>query len=91
MARIKITPEQVRAVATQFRQSSEMSQDMVNKLNTSMRGLEPDWEGMTKERFYMQFQDWQSKMSQFVVLLNDINQQLVVISQRFEQADAQVR
>lgn len=91
MGRIKITPEQVRSVAGQFRQSSEASQDMVNRLNTSMRALEPEWEGMTKERFYMQFQEWQSKMGQFVVLLNDINQQLLVISQRFEQADSQVR
>lgn len=85
--RIKITPEQVRSVAGQFKSSSDLSLEMVNKLTTTMKAMEPEWEGLTKEQFYQQFTDWQVKMREFVGLLDNINKQLVAIAVRFEAAD----
>jgi WXG100 family type VII secretion target len=89
MARIKVTPEQVRQVASQFKQASGDSQQMVNRLSQTVNGLQPDWEGMTKERFYQDFQQWSTSMRQFVELLNNIGQQLDAIAARFAQADQQ--
>lgn len=85
--RIKITPDQVRSTAQMFHNASSQSEDLVNKLSTQIRAMEPEWEGLTKEQFYQQFQQWQAKMKEFVVLLENINKDLGVIANRFEAAD----
>lgn len=87
MARIRITPDQVRQVGSQFKQASQQSQEMVTRLQNTINGLEPEWEGLTKERFYQEFQQWRTSMTQFVDLLNNIGQQLDAIATRFETAD----
>ena len=87
MARIKITPDQVRQVGNQFKQASQQSRDMVSNLQNTMNSMEPEWEGLTKERFYQEFQQWRTSMNQFVELLNGIGQQLDAIAARFEAAD----
>lgn len=87
MARIKITPDQVRQVGGEFKQASQQSQEMVGRLQNTMGGMEPEWEGLTKQRFYQEFQQWRTSMNQFVELLNGIGQQLDAIAARFEAAD----
>lgn len=84
---IKITPEQVRGVAAQFKGSSEQSREMISKLNAAVNGMQNDWAGLTKEHFYGDFQQWQSRMNEFVSVLDQINMQLVAIATRFENAD----
>lgn len=87
MARIRITPEQVRQVGNQFKQASAQSDQMVNQLRNTINSLQGDWEGMTKERFYGEFQQWATSMTQFVQLLNQIGQQLEAIAERFRGLD----
>ena len=87
MARIRITPDQVRQVGSQFKQASQQSNEMVGRLQSTMSGMEGEWEGLTKERFYQEFQQWRTSMNQFVELLNGIGQQLDSIAARFEAAD----
>lgn len=87
MARIKITPEQVRGVSNEFNQASGQSQEMVTRLTSSIQTLSTDWEGMTKERFYNEFTQWQNSMKQFVTLLQGISKQLEQIAGRFETVD----
>ena len=87
MARIRITPDQVRQVGSQFKQASQQSNEMVGRLQSTMSGMEGEWEGLTKERFYQKFQQWRTSMNQFVELLNGIGQQLDSIAARFEAAD----
>lgn len=88
--RILITPEEVRAVAGQFRQASEQSNDMVNRLNATISEMEPRWDGLSKQKFYGEFQQWRQQMTHFVTLLNEINMQLNTVADRFEQADRPV-
>lgn len=87
MTRIRITPEQVRQVGNQFKQASAQSDQMVNQLRNTINSLQGDWEGMTKERFYGEFQQWATSMTQFVQLLNQIGQQLEAIAERFRGLD----
>jgi WXG100 family type VII secretion target len=89
MARITVTPEQVHDVARQFETSSQQSQEMVNTLQTTMNQLDPEWEGMTAQRFYQEYQSWRQSMTQFVELLNQIGQELHAIADRFAAADQQ--
>jgi WXG100 family type VII secretion target len=87
MPRIRVAPEQVHQVANQFKQASSSSQEMVTRLQTTMSNLQPEWEGMTSQRFYGEFQQWQQSMTQFVQLLNNIGQELDAIADRFAAAD----
>jgi WXG100 family type VII secretion target len=85
--RIRITPEQVKQVSSMFRDASGTSQDMVSRLGATIKGMESEWEGMTKEKFFNDFQQWETAMRQFVELLNGISTQLDQIAERFMAAD----
>ncbi len=89
MPRIKITPEQVRQVASQFGQAANDSQNMVSRLTNAVNSMQPEWEGMTSQRFYGDFQQWSSQMTRFVDLLNSISTQLNQIADRFATVDQQ--
>ena len=89
MARIRITPEQVHQVAVQFKQASSQSDQMVKQLTNTINNLQGEWEGMTKERFYSEFQQWSTSMRQFVQLLDQIGQQLDAIADKFRAIDEQ--
>jgi len=89
MARIKVSPEQVRQVAGQFRQASQQSQEITNNLNRTMSSLQPEWEGLTQQRFYAEYEQWRTAMNQFVQLLNNIGQQLDAVAEKFAATDAQ--
>jgi WXG100 family type VII secretion target len=87
MSQIKISPEQVRHVAEQFRQASGQSQDVVSRLGAQVSGMESEWAGATKAKFYAEFVQWDSKMREFVNLLANIGRQLDEIATNFEEAD----
>lgn len=89
MARITVTPEQVHEVAGKFEAASQQSQEMVNSLQGTMNQLDPEWEGMTAQRFYQEYQQWHQSMTQFVEMLNQIGQELHAIAERFAAADQQ--
>lgn len=89
MARIRITPEQVRNVAQQFHSASQESQGIVDRLNGAMGQIEPEWEGITKQRFWGEYEQWRGSMNQFTRLLDSIGGQLDAIASRFAAADQQ--
>jgi len=39
MARIRITPDQVRQIGSQFKQASQQSQEVVTQLQNTMNGM----------------------------------------------------
>lgn len=85
--RILITPEQVEQVANQFKQSGEQSQQIVNSLTQSVNGMEGQWDGMTKQRFFQEFQEASRLMNSFVQTLESISTELRAIAQKFRMAD----
>lgn len=89
MARILVTPEQVHEVANQFQNASQETEQMVQRLESTMNNLAPNWDGMTKQRFYSDYETWRSSMRNFVQLLSQISQELHTIGDRFAAADQQ--
>jgi len=85
--RILITPEQVDQVANQFRQSGEQSQQIVSSLTQAINGMEGQWEGMTKQRFFQEFQEANKQMQAYVQTLNSISQELTAIAAKFRTVD----
>lgn len=72
MARTRVTPEQLRHAAVQFKQASRQSLEMVTCLESAMCGLQQQWEGMAQEPFYGDYEQWQTQMTQFIQLLQSI-------------------
>jgi WXG100 family type VII secretion target len=89
MARILVTPEQVHDVANQFNNASQESEQMVQRLEGTMNNLSPNWDGMTAQRFYGDYENWRNNMRQFVQLLAQVSQELHSIADRFAAADQQ--
>jgi WXG100 family type VII secretion target len=85
--RILVTPEQLEGVASQFKQSSEQSQQMIARLQQNVNNLQGQWDGMTKQRFFQDFQNAQKQMNLYVQTLESINAELRQIATRFRQAD----
>jgi len=89
MARILVTPEQVHEVANQFNSASQESEQMVQRLESTMGNLAPNWDGMTAQRFYGDYENWRTNMRTFVELLAQVSQELHAIADRFAAADQQ--
>lgn len=87
MARIRVNPEQVRAVARQFRRESEACQAILNRIHSQVNGIQ--WEGMSKIRFMEEYERWREQMRQYINSLNGIAAQLDRIAIQFAQADHQ--
>jgi len=85
--RIKITPEEVRRVSTQFKTTSNEGQGQITKLKTTIDGMRGDWEGLTSQKFYTDYQDWSKAMTTYVEVLKNIGVQLDAIASRFQEAD----
>jgi len=89
MARILVTPEEVHQVASQFEQAGGQTQEIVSSLQSTMTNLDAQWEGMTSQRFYQEYEQWRASMTQFVELLSQIGSELHAIAERFAAADQQ--
>lgn len=88
MARIKIAPEQVRQLSGQFKQASQQSQQIFNNLTNVVNQMQGEWEGMTQQRFFQEYETWKTSMTGFVQQLDSIAQQLDGVAARFESMDA---
>ncbi|MCM3258656.1 WXG100 family type VII secretion target [Paenibacillus lautus] len=88
--RILVTPEQLEQVSAQFAQSGQLSGDMVQRLQRSIHEMEGQWEGMTRERFYGDYQHARTTMLKFVECLQTISTELKQISVKFRSADEMV-
>jgi len=87
MARIRINPEQVRAVAREFRRESEACQAILNRIHSQVHGIQ--WEGMSKIKFLGEYEQWQARMRQYINSLNAIAAQLERVAVQFARADYQ--
>lgn len=84
---IRISPDELRAVAGQFKQRSEQSQEMVNALTRAMGDLKSHSEGATSDEVETRFQDWRKSMMENVQLLADIHDNLRRVADEFEVFD----
>lgn len=90
MANIRISPDQVRNVANQFRQKSNDSATMASQLQSAVNGMESQWEGMAKQRFYSDFAQWNQQMQKYAELLSNIGAELDKIATTIETTDQQL-
>lgn len=87
MSHIRISPEQVRAVARRFTSESDNCRNMLQRVNSQVNSFQ--WEGMAKQRFMGEYEQWAVKMRSYANQLDSIAQQLETVAVRFAQADQQ--
>lgn len=85
--RILVTPEQLEQVSTQFAQSGQQSREIVDRLSRSILEMESQWEGMTRERFYGDYQQARATMNKYLECLQTISTDLKQISVKFRTTD----
>jgi WXG100 family type VII secretion target len=88
MSQIRISPDQVRQMSGQFRQASQDSQNILGNLTNAVNNMQGEWEGMTQQRFFQEFEQWKASMGQFTQLLDSVSQQLDALATRFESVDS---
>ncbi|WP_426333429.1 WXG100 family type VII secretion target [Paenibacillus silvae] len=87
MARIKITPEEMDKASNQFRQAQQESEQLTQKLNSLMQSMQPEWEGMQSNAFYVRYQENQKEMKSYIEMLGFVSEELTRIAKRFREAD----
>ncbi|WP_054955990.1 WXG100 family type VII secretion target [Paenibacillus dakarensis] len=85
--RILITPEHINQVSTQFAQSGQQSSEIVQRLQQCIQQMEGQWEGITRERFYGEYQQARVTMNKFVECLHTVSTELNQISVKFRTTD----
>ncbi|MFX3625536.1 MAG: WXG100 family type VII secretion target [Ectobacillus sp.] len=85
--RILITPEQLEAIARQFRDGIQQGQSMNSKLSGAIHNLYNEWDGNTKNKFVQQFNEAEKLMRSYTEILQNIETQLKDIATRFRNAD----
>jgi WXG100 family type VII secretion target len=86
---IRITPEEMEQVASKFQSNADQTSQIIQSLNSTMEGLVQNWEGVTRNSFYAEFQQQKKSMDDFVLLLQQIHTDLMTIAGNFRTADQQ--
>ncbi|MES9741106.1 WXG100 family type VII secretion target [Bacillus sp. BK006] len=85
--RILVSPDELEKVAKQFKAASDQNQQASTKLSQTVSAMNSQWDGMTSERFFHDFEQSKKQMKQYTQLLEQVSTELKQIAQRFRQAD----
>ncbi|MCM3204105.1 WXG100 family type VII secretion target [Paenibacillus illinoisensis] len=89
MTTIKVTPEQLSSVSKQFAVAQSQVFQMNSILKQHLFEIERQWDGSTKEKFYVDFVVAQKIMDNFVSLSQSISKELEGYAEKFRLADQQ--
>ncbi|WP_435924039.1 WXG100 family type VII secretion target [Paenibacillus sp. DYY-L-2] len=85
--RIKIEPEQIKKIGDRFLQCCESNLTMAKELKSLIDGLEGNWEGKSREKFYSSYQDAHKQLESASTLLKSVGTELNAIAERFRKTD----
>ena len=90
MARIKLTPEELRASAQRYTDGAENVNQVLSSLTNEQAIISENWAGSAFQSFEEQFNELSPKIKEFAQLLQDINAQLVKVADIVEQTDQDI-
>lgn len=90
MARILVTPEELRQSASLFATNSQQTSEMISTLTSEVHNLSSVWEGASQSAFFESFEALVPTLQQFVEILEGINQQLTAVADTIEETDNQI-
>jgi WXG100 family type VII secretion target len=89
--RIHINYDEVRAVAGEFEQQSEVTGQIIKDLNTRAEQLMTGWEGRAQQTFIQQLESCHRRMSRVPGMLTKIASALRTAADRIEQAEREAQ
>ncbi|MGX1826640.1 WXG100 family type VII secretion target [Paenibacillus taichungensis] len=87
MTQIKVTPEQLDTVSGQFAQAHQQLSGFMSTLDSQIRVMRSNWDGMERERFYNDYATAQGTMKSVLELILSIQSELKKIAERFRTTD----
>ncbi len=88
--RITITPEELRDSSTMFNNKAEEITQILNDLRSEVDSLEATWDGAAQDAFFQSYEEMQSTLEQFPVILEGIASQLTSVADTLEDTDEQL-
>ena len=87
---IRITPDQMRIRANEFRQEGEIFQDCINNMQSLINNLQGEWEGLASEKCASQFEELKPNFVAVHDLINEIGGQLDAAATEIENLDQDI-
>ena len=87
MAQLRVTPEQLRERANEYRNQSQAMEEITKKLDSLIERLESEWEGKSAERYHQQYMDLRPSFIEMTGLIADLAAQLDQKADDFVNAD----
>ena len=87
MALIQVTPEELRAQGSQFKQHADEIRQIVAKLDQMKNQLIDEWKGSTSNAFMNQYDSLHPQMAQFYTVVGEIGDQVNNIATTVENTD----
>lgn len=87
---IRITPEQMRVRANEFRTEGENFQECINKMRSLINALQEEWEGQASQGFAAQFEALEPAFNNVRELIDDIGGQLDSTATSIENLDQEI-
>lgn len=84
---IKMTPEEVRESAKQYRQQAEVVDGVITKMDTLLAQLQSQWEGSGSQSYTARYADLKPSFTRAVELINEVATALDGAANAIERGD----
>ena len=87
MARIALTPEELRGVATTFSTKAGELREIFNYMKQQVNNLDGTFEGQAKEAFFASYEQIATNLDQIPDVVEGLGTQINAVAETFENAD----
>ncbi|MBR3226045.1 MAG: WXG100 family type VII secretion target [Atopobiaceae bacterium] len=87
---IRITPDQMRSRANEYRVEAENVQDVINKMDALLNRLQGEWEGEASRAYASRFQELRPGFVRARSLIDEIARALDNTASTLEETDARI-
>ena len=84
---IRITPDQMRSRAGEYRAQANTVQEVISKMDTLLNTLQGEWEGQASQAYAQRFSELRPGFVKAEDLINEIAQSLDAAAQTLETSD----
>ncbi|BAR04897.1 hypothetical protein A200_00325 [Parascardovia denticolens IPLA 20019] len=87
---IRITPDQMRSRAGEYRNEANKIQDVISKMDSLLNQLQSEWEGQSAQAYAQKFAELRPGFVKAEDLTNDIAKSLDATAQSLESTDQNI-
>ncbi len=84
---IRVTPDQMRQRASDYRNQAEAVHGVISKMDTLLQQLQSEWEGQASESYAARYQELKPGFQKAETLIREIAQSLDTVAKNVEEQD----